>query len=175
MSPEGGLLPGKSRVEIDAPVPGTGGTLAEGALPGDELPEARVCDGGDGAVCHGGGGLAGATAAQTLREGAHALEGDLASVDVLFDAGFRMIGFTHFFDNEVGGSAHGLDKGGLTVADTRALNRSTICIGLLRTFKEQGIEFAYPTQTTFTAAPDGTMRSLIGASSTGWPICCRRS
>ena len=41
--------------------------------------------------------------------------------------------------------------------DTRAANRSAICIGILRTFKEQGIEFAYPTQTTFTAAPDGTM------------------
>ena len=38
---EGGLLPGKYRVEIYAPVPGTGGTLAEGALPGEELPEAE--------------------------------------------------------------------------------------------------------------------------------------
>jgi small-conductance mechanosensitive channel len=41
--------------------------------------------------------------------------------------------------------------------DSRALNRSAICIGILRTFKAQGIAFAYPTQTTFTAAPDGTM------------------
>jgi small-conductance mechanosensitive channel len=41
--------------------------------------------------------------------------------------------------------------------DTRALNRSAICIGILKAFREQGIEFAYPTQTTFTAAPDGTM------------------
>ncbi len=41
--------------------------------------------------------------------------------------------------------------------DSRAANRSAICIGILKTFKEQGIEFAYPTQTTFTAAPDGTM------------------
>ena len=32
-----------------------------------------------------------------------------------------------------------------------------IALGLLKTFKERGIEFAYPTQTTFTAAPDGTM------------------
>ncbi|HYD26015.1 MAG TPA: mechanosensitive ion channel domain-containing protein [Croceibacterium sp.] len=32
-----------------------------------------------------------------------------------------------------------------------------IAFGLVRTFKERGIEFAYPTQTTFTAAPDGTM------------------
>jgi small-conductance mechanosensitive channel len=32
-----------------------------------------------------------------------------------------------------------------------------IAFGLLRSFNERGIEFAYPTQTTFTAAPDGTM------------------
>ena len=38
---EGGLLPGTYRVEIYAPVPGTGGTLEEGALPGEPLPEAE--------------------------------------------------------------------------------------------------------------------------------------
>jgi microsomal dipeptidase-like Zn-dependent dipeptidase len=47
-------------------------------------------------------------------EGAHALEGDLASLDVLFEAGVRMIAPTHFFDNDIGGSAHGVTKGGLT-------------------------------------------------------------
>ncbi len=47
-------------------------------------------------------------------EGLHNLEGDLANVDVLYDAGFRMVGLTHFFDNEVAGSMHGEDKGGLT-------------------------------------------------------------
>ncbi len=47
-------------------------------------------------------------------EGLHALEGNLANVDTLFDAGFRMFGFTHFFDNEAGGSAHGVEKGGIT-------------------------------------------------------------
>jgi microsomal dipeptidase-like Zn-dependent dipeptidase len=47
-------------------------------------------------------------------EGAHALEGDLWSVDDLFGAGFRMVGLVHFFDNEFGGSAHGVAKGGLT-------------------------------------------------------------
>lgn len=41
--------------------------------------------------------------------------------------------------------------------DQRAANRSQICIGILRLFKEKGIEFAYPTQTTFTAAPDGSV------------------
>ena len=35
--------------------------------------------------------------------------------------------------------------------------RSSICMKILQTFAEAGIDFAYPTQTTFTAAPDGTM------------------
>lgn len=47
-------------------------------------------------------------------EGAHALEGRPENVDVLFDAGFRMMSPTHFFDNEMGGSAHGVEKYGLT-------------------------------------------------------------
>jgi microsomal dipeptidase-like Zn-dependent dipeptidase len=47
-------------------------------------------------------------------EGAHALEGDLANLDVVVARGFRMIGLTHFFDNEFAGSAHGVEKGGLT-------------------------------------------------------------
>ena len=33
----------------------------------------------------------------------------------------------------------------------------TVALGILRAFAEREIEFAYPTQTTFTAAPDGKM------------------
>ncbi|MDB6180186.1 dipeptidase [Paracoccus fistulariae] len=40
-------------------------------------------------------------------EGAHPLEGELANLDVLYGAGFRLLGLTHFFDNELGGSLHG--------------------------------------------------------------------
>jgi membrane dipeptidase len=47
-------------------------------------------------------------------EGAHALEGNTANLDRLYDAGFRMIGMAHFFDNEMAGSAHGVEKYGLT-------------------------------------------------------------
>lgn len=47
-------------------------------------------------------------------EGAHALDGNLDNIDVLFDAGVRMMAPTHFFDNDIGGSAHGIEKGGLT-------------------------------------------------------------
>lgn len=48
-------------------------------------------------------------------EGGHPLEGELANLDVLYDAGFRLMGLTHFFDNELGGSLHGEGGGaGLT-------------------------------------------------------------
>lgn len=48
-------------------------------------------------------------------EGAHPLEGDLENIDRLYDAGFRMMGLQHFFDNRLGGSLHGVKKGGLTL------------------------------------------------------------
>jgi small-conductance mechanosensitive channel len=35
--------------------------------------------------------------------------------------------------------------------------KQEIMLGILRRFEELGVSFAYPTQTTFTAAPDGTM------------------
>ncbi len=47
-------------------------------------------------------------------EGLQNLEGQRNNLDVLWNAGFRMAGFTHFFDNEVAGSMHGEQKGGLT-------------------------------------------------------------
>lgn len=47
-------------------------------------------------------------------EGAHALAGRLENIDRLEQAGFRMLGLAHFFDTEVGGSVHGVQKGGLT-------------------------------------------------------------
>jgi len=47
-------------------------------------------------------------------EGAQALQGKMENLDVVYKAGIRMIGLTHFFDNEVGGSAHGIEKGGIT-------------------------------------------------------------
>ncbi|MBL4858981.1 MAG: dipeptidase [Erythrobacter sp.] len=47
-------------------------------------------------------------------EGLHNLEGDPANLARLYDAGFRMAGLTHFFDNDLAGSMHGTQKGGLT-------------------------------------------------------------
>jgi membrane dipeptidase len=54
------------------------------------------------------------TAGLLAIEGAHALDDDPANVDVVADAGFRMVGPAHFFDNVFAGSAHGIEKGGLT-------------------------------------------------------------
>ena len=56
----------------------------------------------------------GITAGLLAIEGAHALDDDPANVDVVADAGFRMMGPAHFFDNAFAGSAHGIEKGGLT-------------------------------------------------------------
>lgn len=47
-------------------------------------------------------------------EGAQPLENDLANLDEIYAAGVRYIGLAHFFDNEWAGSAHGMQKGGLT-------------------------------------------------------------
>lgn len=47
-------------------------------------------------------------------EGAHALEGDIANLDALEALGLRVVGLTHFFDNRLGGSLHGVSGEGLT-------------------------------------------------------------
>lgn len=57
-------------------------------------------------------------------EGLHCLEGRAENLDRLYDAGFRVLGLTHFFDNEIGGSAHGLRKGGLTPFGAEIVRRA---------------------------------------------------
>lgn len=47
-------------------------------------------------------------------EGAHCLEGNLDNIDSFFNAGIRMMAPTHFFDNDLGSSAHGRKHGGLS-------------------------------------------------------------
>lgn len=56
-------------------------------------------------------------------EGAHALDGDLANLDELFDAGFRMMAPTHFFDTHFGGSSSGITKSGLTTSGRELIKR----------------------------------------------------
>jgi len=54
-------------------------------------------------------------------------------------------------DFEVQFDVHGTDY------EYAFATRAAICLEILTTFNEAGIQFAYPTQTTFTAAPDGTL------------------
>ena len=56
-------------------------------------------------------------------EGLHNLEGRLGNLDRLHAAGFRMAGLTHFFDNAVAGSMHGVRKHGLTPFGRRVVRR----------------------------------------------------
>lgn len=56
-------------------------------------------------------------------EGLHVLEGNIANLDKLYAAGFRMAGLTHFFDNDLAGSMHGLKKGGLTPLGRQVVTR----------------------------------------------------
>ena len=47
-------------------------------------------------------------------EGLHDLEGKAENLERLHAAGFRMASLTHFFDDELAGSMHGIAKGGVT-------------------------------------------------------------
>ena len=56
-------------------------------------------------------------------EGAHCLEGDIKNLDRLYEEGVRMLGPMHFFDNELGGSAHGESDEGLTEFGKQVIKR----------------------------------------------------
>lgn len=56
-------------------------------------------------------------------EGGHPLEGDLTKLDALWDAGYRLMGLQHFFDNELGGSLHGIGNQGLTPFGRQVVER----------------------------------------------------
>ena len=56
----------------------------------------------------------GVTAGWLTIEGAHALEGELASLENLYQAGFRMIAPSHLADSDIGASASGESQRGLT-------------------------------------------------------------
>lgn len=47
-------------------------------------------------------------------EGLHVLNERIDNLDILYNAGYRIFGPTHFFDTEVGGSSTGVTKAGLT-------------------------------------------------------------
>ena len=59
-----------------------------------------------------------------LIEGAHPLEGDIENLDRLFEQGLRIVGLTHFFDNELGGSLHGVSGAGLSEFGRAVIQRA---------------------------------------------------
>jgi membrane dipeptidase len=75
----------------------------------------------------------GVTAGLLGIEGAHALDGKFENLDRLYDAGYRYISLTHFFDDEFAGSSAGVAKGGLTSLGqelVRRMNERKIIIDL---------------------------------------------
>ncbi|HEX8559591.1 MAG TPA: membrane dipeptidase [Pyrinomonadaceae bacterium] len=95
----------------------------------------------------------GAVAALLGAEGAYALDGDVANVDALFGAGFRMMAPTHFTDNEWGGSAHGAAKTGLTERG-RELVRRMEARGML-------VDLAHASAATFDDVAAMATRPLV--------------
>lgn len=63
-------------------------------------------------------------------EGAHALEGVPDNINILYNAGFRMLGLVHLFDNEMAGSSHGVDKYGLT-DNGRIMVQRALSLGMI--------------------------------------------
>ena len=66
-------------------------------------------------------------------EGLHALEGRFDNIAGFYDAGYRLMGLHHFFDNETGGSLHGVSGAGLTQFGrevVRELDRRSVIIDL---------------------------------------------
>ncbi|MET0462341.1 MAG: membrane dipeptidase [Chitinophagaceae bacterium] len=56
-------------------------------------------------------------------EGAHCLDNDVSNLNDFYKAGVRYIGLAHFFDNEWAGSAHGMEKYGLTNAGRQLIQK----------------------------------------------------
>jgi microsomal dipeptidase-like Zn-dependent dipeptidase len=96
---------------------------------------------------------AGAVGAIMALEGAHALEGKLENLRGLFDAGYRVFGLAHFFDNEVAGSMHGMDKYGLTELGRQAV-REAEALGMV-------VDLAHASPAAFSETLDMATRPVI--------------
>jgi membrane dipeptidase len=99
-------------------------------------------------------------------EGAHALDNHLDNIDLLFDAGIRMMAPTHFFDNEIGGSAHGVEKGGLTDKGREMIRRMEA--------KKMLLDLAHASSTTFDEAVAMSTRPVV-VSHTGVKGTCNNT
>jgi membrane dipeptidase len=96
-------------------------------------------------------------------EGAHALDNHLDNIDRFFDAGIRMMAPTHFFDNEIGGSAHGVEKGGLTDKGREMIRRMEA--------KKMLLDLAHASPRTFDDAVAMSTRPVV-VSHTGVKGTC---
>jgi membrane dipeptidase len=96
-------------------------------------------------------------------EGAHALDDRLDNIDRFFDAGVRMMAPTHFFDNEIGGSAHGVEKGGLTDKGREMIRRMEA--------KKMLLDLAHASPRTFDDAVAMSTRPVV-VSHTGVKGTC---
>lgn len=96
-------------------------------------------------------------------EGAHALEGSLENLTALKNAGVRMVGLAHFFDNKFSGSAHGVNQYGLT----------ELGIDLVKTAQQQGIiiDLAHASKKTISDTLNITTKPLV-VSHTGVQAIC---
>ncbi len=86
----------------------------------------------------------------------------LAEIPKLMEAAVEQAGHRHVRAGFKAFGPSSVDYDFLFEVDSGDPNEShaalqAVALGLFTTFKERGIEFAYPTQTTFTAAPDGRM------------------
>ncbi|GHF22949.1 dipeptidase [Kordiimonas sediminis] len=91
-------------------------------------------------------------------EGAHPLEGKIENLDKMIDAGYSMIGLTHFFDNELGGSLHGTSKAGLTDFGrevVQALNEKEIIIDMAHASEKVAWEVLANTDRPFVVSHTG--------------------
>ena len=119
------------------------------------------------------------TAGLLAIEGAHALDDDPANVEVVADAGFRMMSPSHFFDNAFGGSAHGVEKGGLTRAGREMIRRMEARGMVLDLAHASGPTIddgrgdvdggRSSSRTPASAAPATTRGTSPTSSSAGWP------
>jgi microsomal dipeptidase-like Zn-dependent dipeptidase len=93
------------------------------------------------------------TGALLSSEGMQNLEGNPANLAVLQRAGFRMMGLTHFFDNDIAGSMHGEKKGGLTPLGRR----------LVPVMEDRGIiiDLAHSSHATFAEVMQVARRPVV--------------
>jgi len=86
-------------------------------------------------------------------EGGQNLEGKIENVDGLFESGYRMLGLTHFFDNKLAGSMHGIEKYGLTDFGRQVLTRAED-LGMV-------IDLAHSSPTTVDEVLDMATRPVV--------------